>query len=320
MASFKIVRRIRAGMTRPMTRFPATIRSPAQEFAYGERDNAEASVMKRASNRVRATTIRPLWSFVGLVGYMHLGCGGASAPVPEAPKSAPPAHWSYSGDESPQRWGDLDPAYTLCKTGGAQSPIALPLTPSRHEPAPARPRWDPIPLRLTNNGRIVQVDDTAPSSFVVEGTTYRLVQFHFHSPSDHTIGGHRYAVEMHLVHKSDAGKLLVVAILFETGTENVTLAPVWAAIPAPSDGRAAVVPGATVDVSPLLPGVPRYLRYGGSLTVPPCTEGVTWLVVEPDGNAQMSPDQIKTLHERTQSSSSRPLQPAGAREVVELIP
>jgi carbonic anhydrase len=259
-------------------------------------------------------------SFVGLLAGTHLACSRASAPVQETPQSASLAHWSYSGDEGPQRWGDLDPTYTLCKTGGAQSPIDLPLTPSRREPAPARPHWDPIPLRLTNNGRIVQVNDTAPSSFVVDGTTYRLAQFHFHSPSDHTIAGHRYPVEMHLVHKSDAGKLLAVAIFFESGAENVTLAPLWSAMSAPADGSAPVVPGATVDVAPLLPSAPKYLRYSGSLTVPPCTEGVTWLVVEPDGNAQMSPDQIKTLHERTQPSTSRPLQPAGAREVVELVP
>jgi len=259
-------------------------------------------------------------SFVGLVAGAHLACGGAPAPVPEPPRSASLAHWSYSGDENPQRWGDLDPAYALCKTGGAQSPIDLPLTPSRHEPAPARPRWDPIPLRLTNNGRIFQVEDTAPSSLVVDGTPYRLVQFHFHSPSDHTIGGQRYAVEMHLVHKSDSGKLAVVAIFFGSGAENMTLAPVWSAMPAPEDNPKPVVTDGTVDVSPLLPAAPRYLRYGGSLTVPPCTEGVTWLVVEPDAKTQMSPDQIKKLHDRTQPSSSRPLQPAGAREVVELIP
>jgi carbonic anhydrase len=259
-------------------------------------------------------------SFVGL-GSTVLACGGASAPGPAPPRSASLAHWSYSGDENPQRWGDLDPTYALCKTGGAQSPIDLPLTPSRHEPAPARPRWEPIPLRVTNNGRILQVEDTAPSSFVVDGTTYHLAQFHFHSPSDHTIKGHRYAVEMHLVHKSDAGGLLVVAIFFESGRENVTLLPLWSAMPMPTDGPVAVVvPGTTLDVSPLLPSAPRYLRYGGSLTVPPCTEGVTWFVVEPDASTQMSPDQIKTLHDRTQPSSSRPLQPVGAREVVELIP
>ncbi len=259
-------------------------------------------------------------SFIGLMAGTQLACSRASSPVEETPQSASLAHWSYSGDEGPQHWGDLDPTYALCKTGGAQSPIDLPLAPSRHEPAPARPHWDPIPLRLTNNGRIVQVNDTAPSAFVVDGTTYHLAQFHFHSPSDHTIGGHRYPVEMHLVHKSDAGKLLAVAIFFESGAENVTLAPMWSAMSAPADGSAPVVPGATVDVSPLLPSAPKYLRYSGSLTVPPCTEGVTWLVVEPDGKTQMSPDQIKTLHDRTQPSSSRPIQPAGAREVVELLP
>lgn len=257
-------------------------------------------------------------SFLVLLASTHLACGGSSAPAPKTPTLVH-AHWSYSGDENPQHWGDLDPTYALCKTGGAQSPLDLPLAPSRHQPAPARPVWDPMPLRVTNNGHTIQVDDTAPSSFVVDGTTYRLVQFHFHSPSEHTIGGHTYAAEMHLVHKSDAGKLLVVAILFETGAENAVLAPVWSAMPVQAAGPTAIA-GTIIDVSSLLPSAPHYLRYEGSLTAPPCTEGVTWLVVEPDPSTQMSPDQIKTLHEHTEPSTNRPLQRMGARDIVELVP
>jgi len=253
-----------------------------------------------------------------------LACGESPPPEPKSP--APPpvastshAHWSYSGDESPQRWSKLDPSYAVCETGAAQSPLDLPQSPSRHEPAPARPQWDPVPLQLKNNGHTIQVDDAASSSLVVDGTTYRLQQFHFHSPSEHTIAGHSYAAEMHLVHKSDAGKLLVVAILFGSGTENLTLAPVWSKMPehgAPS----VALPATTIDVSSLLPAAPRYLRYDGSLTTPPCTEGVTWLVVEPDASMQMSPEQIKTLHAHTEPSTSRPRQKLGSREVLELIP
>jgi len=243
----------------------------------------------------------------------------AAPPTLAAPTPIAPPHWSYDDAEGPLHWGDLDPSFAACKTGQAQSPIDLPATPSRHEPAPDRPRWDPVPLHVTNNGHVIQIDDTAPSSFVFDGATYKLVQFHFHSPSEHAIGGRTYPVEIHLVHKSDAGKLLVVGILLDTGADNAVLAPLWNALPA-HEGPAVVVPGVTLDIASLLPSAPRYLSYGGSLTTPPCTEGVTWLVVEPGGGAQISPAQVATLRERTHPSTHRPLQAIGAREVVERAP
>jgi carbonic anhydrase len=265
-------------------------------------------------------SFRPIYalSCVMLLAPVATGCNAPAAP-PQVPGATPHPHWSYP-DEGAQRWGDLDPAFFVCKRGVAQSPIELPLSPARHEHAPVRPRWDPVPLRITSNRHTVQVEDTAPSALVLDGTTYKLAQFHFHSPSDHVIAGHRFAVEMHLVHKSDTGKLLAMAIFFESGAENATLAPMWHAIPTEPDGPPVIVPGATVDIAALLPSAPRYLRYEGSLTVPPCTEGVTWLIVEPDASSQMSPEQIKTLHDRTQPNTSRALQPAGGREVIELLP
>jgi len=254
------------------------------------------------------------------VALPQLGCAAAAAHAPTTAASDAHPHWSYSGDEGPPRWGDLDPSYALCKAGLAQSPVDLPIAPPRREPAPAKPPWDPVPLRITNNGHTIQVDDTASSAFVVDGTVYRLEQFHFHSPSEHTIGGRTYAVEMHLVHRSDHGKALVVAILFGAGAGNTILAPVLEAAPAQAGGPPVSVPGTTIDVSALMPSAPRFLRYEGSLTTPPCTEGVTWLVVEPDARMQMSPDQIAMLHDRTQPTTNRPVQAMGPREVVEMVP
>jgi carbonic anhydrase len=242
-----------------------------------------------------------------------------AAATPPTPVPIAHAHWSYSEDEGPARWGDLDPSYGSCKTGTSQSPIDLPVAASRREPPPARPQWAPVPLRVANSGHGIQVDDAAPSSLVVDGTTFKLAQFHFHSPSEHTLGGKSYAVEMHLVHKSDAGKLLVVAILFDSGAENAILAPVWKAMPVQS-GPAVALPETTIDIGSLLPSAPRYLRYDGSLTVPPCTEGVTWLVAEPDASIHMSPEQIARLRDRTAPRTNRPIQPTGNRQVVELVP
>ncbi len=151
------------------------------------------------------------------------------------------------------------------------------------------------------------------------GRSTSLAQFHFHSPAEHTVGGRSFDLEMHLVHKSRDGKVAVVAILLGTGTENAVLAPVWNAMPA-HPGPAVTVADAKVDVSSMLPAATKYLRYGGSLTTPPCTEGVTWLVVEPDAASQVSAEQVRKLKAITQPTTNRPLQPLGAREVVELAP
>jgi carbonic anhydrase len=250
-----------------------------------------------------------------------IACGGAT-PAPRAGEPKPHASWSYAGENGPAHWGELDPAFALCASGKSQSPIDLPAQPTRRAPVPARPQWDPVPLVPRNTGHTIQIDDTAPSSFVVDGTTYALAQFHFHSPAEHTIAGRTYDAEMHLVHKSPAGKLLVVAIFFERGTENATLKPEWDAMPMQVGHEPVASPGVAIDVAALLPKAPRYLRYDGSLTAPPCSEGVTWMVVEPDASAptQLSAEQIAKLQAATRGATNRPLQSRGDREVIELAP
>lgn len=248
-----------------------------------------------------------------------VGCGGAARSA-----AAPPGViWSYEGDGAPAHWSALDPAFETCGEGTRQSPIDLPSHLTRSSAhAPPLPQWDPVPVSVTNNGHFVQVDDKAASSLVFEGTTYALKQFHFHVPSEHTIDGRAYDAEMHLVHKSADGKVLVIAVLFQRGPENEGLKPFWSAMPMVARPDPIVVPGATIDVASLLPKAPRYIRYDGSLTAPPCTEGVTWLVVEPDPNerAHLSDGQIGRLRAIMHGATARPVQPLNAREVYELVP
>ena len=188
--------------------------------------------------------------------------------------------------------------------------------------APARPAWSPVPLRVSNKGYVIQVDDTAPSSFTFEGTRYTLAQFHVHTPAEHTIAGRAFDAELHLVHKSADGKILVIALLFVVGNENATLEPVWDAMPAQRGPAPVEVAGVAVDGSSLLPKAPRYLRYDGSLTVPPCTEGVTWLVVEPDASTplQVSAQQIARMRAILGGDTRRPIQDRRGRALVELVP
>ena len=213
----------------------------------------------------------------------------------------------------------MDPSFGLCGHGAKQAPVDLPAHATAAR-APARPQWAPVPLHVVNNGHAIQVDDTAPSSLTVDGTTYTLAQFHFHSPAEHTIAGRAYDAEMHLVHKSNDGRFLVVAVLFTSGVENAILKPIWDAMPSQAGGPPVTVPNVAIDVASLLPSAPRYLRYEGSLTVPPCTEGVTWLVVEPDSRPSLSTDQIARLRAATHSATNRPVQLLGERVVTELVP
>jgi carbonic anhydrase len=265
---------------------------------------------------------------IGLVLPIVLGavaCAEATQPSRSPPPAVaaapvePRPHWTYAGDTGPEHWGDLDPSFGLCSHGAKQTPVDLPLHATTAH-APARPQWTPVPLHVVNNGHAIQVDDVAPSSFTVDGTTYMLAQFHFHSPAEHTIAGHAYDAEMHLVHKSSDGKILVVGLLFTNGAENAVLKPVWDAMPSQAGGSPVIVPNVAIDVASLLPSAPRYLRYEGSLTVPPCTEGVTWLVVEPDSNLSLSADQIARLRAATQPATNRPVQLLRERVVTELVP
>ncbi len=272
-----------------------------------------------------------LFRSVALLSLALTACGspkGPDAATPAAPAtSATPAasakapHWSYDGELGPSHWGAIDPSFAACASGASQSPVnllAASMKVSGKPPAP--PSWAPVPLKIVNNGHTIQVDDTAPSSFVVDGATYALKNFHFHSPSEHTIDGRSYDVEMHFVHKTPDGKIAVVALMFDRGRANEGLAPLWGAMP--SVAGPPVTNAATIDVQTLLPKAPKYLRYDGSLTVPPCTEGVTWLVVVPDPAAplELSDAQIAQLRGALHSPTNRPVQPLGARPVVELAP
>src|SRR6185312_16377328 len=145
---------------------------------------------------------------------------------------------------------------------------------------------------------------------------------HFHSPAEHTIDGRALDAEMHLVHKTADGKVLVVALLFKRGNENPALRAVWDAIP--SSARSEPVDtGKTFDVQSLMPKAPRYWRYDGSFTAPPCTEGVTWLVVAPEpdqATSQMSEAQIGRLRAALHGPTNRPAQPLNGRVIVQIGP
>ena len=186
------------------------------------------------------------------------------------------ALWGYEGDRGPEHWGSLEPAFAACSAGAEQSPIDLVgAQPSSH--APITFDYTPRLSTVVNNGHAIQVNVDRGSGILLDGTRYELLQFHFHQASEHTVRGARLPMEMHLVHRSDQEALAVVGVLVEEGNANAALEPIRRLLPTQS-GSSAAIPEA-VDVAALLPEPRTVWRYRGSLTTPPCTEGVAWIVM-----------------------------------------
>ena len=254
-----------------------------------------------------------LWPLLGIATLLA-SCGSSPPLAPAA--SSHRAAWTYAGATGPEHWSDLDPSFSACSRGSRQSPIDLPPPPgSSTAPAVASPHWDPVPLSIVNNGHTVQVDDAAPSSLVLDGVTYSLVQFHFHTPAEHTLEGRAFDAEVHLVHRAANGKLAVVALFFQRGAESAALRPLFDAIPM-EQGAPISVPGKTLDLGALVPRAPRFLSYDGSLTTPPCTEGVRWLVVLPDPKPlEIAESDLAKLRAAVHAPNNRPQQPRNDRAI-----
>lgn len=246
----------------------------------------------------------------------------AACASPEAAAPATAAHWAYDGDEGPAHWASLDPAYATCGSGRAQSPIDVPTRAPLGHIQPPVVRWSPLPIVVRNTGHVIQVDAAgAGSSLVFEGTTYELQNVHFHTPAEHTVDGRRYDAEIDLVHASPDGKKLVVALIVERGHANDLLRALVDGIPSRMHIDAYDT-GRALDVAGLLPAAPTWLVYPGSLTAPPCTEPVTWLVVPPDDRdpLKMSDGQIGRIKSATRGATARPIQPPNGRFVRQIAP
>ena len=226
---------------------------------------------------------------------------------PALPGGAP--CWGYDEDNGPAAWGALDPAFAACACGREQSPIDLAggrsggLAPLEFDYRRSR-------IALENTGRTIQANPEPGNSVTLEGTRHDLRQFHFHRGSEHLVDGVRLALEMHLVHATADGALAVVGVLFEEGRANEALAPLWARLPV-EPGASRALPG-TLDLASLLPARRTAWRYRGSLTTPPCTEGVAWAILTQ--TLTMSATQIATFA-ALYPNNRRPAQPLGGRQL-----
>jgi carbonic anhydrase len=229
-------------------------------------------------------------------------------PGPTLAAASGPVHWGYEGEVGPEHWGDLSPDFAACAQGKEQSPVDIPAT------APVNPpglsfNYQPSPLSIVNNGHAIQVNADPGSDLAVGGATYFLTQFHLHSLSEHALNGEHTPMELHLVHKDASGHLAVIGVMIVEGAENPAYEPVLAHMPV-AEGEPQVISGTTVNAGDLLPADRRYYRYNGSLTTPPCTEGVTWFIMA--APVELSTGQIAAFQSRY-GDNYRPVQPLNTR-------
>jgi carbonic anhydrase len=239
----------------------------------------------------------------------------AAAPKPAAPvfKNIP---WSYEGEGGPGYWAQLKPEFSLCASGQRQSPIAIEDSDTLKGPAEAIEfRYVPSTGTVTNNGHTIEVQLSGENSLSVRGQTYKLVQFHFHHPAEERINSRVYPMVAHLVHRNDAGQLAVLAVLLEEGAANPLIQKVWTHMPL--DVKDSVpLPADLIHVAELLPRDQRYYQYMGSLTTPPCTEGVLWLVLKQP--VSLSADQLR-LFGQLYPNNARPVQSLNSRPVRDAV-
>ncbi|MEO6039752.1 MAG: carbonic anhydrase family protein [Saprospiraceae bacterium] len=241
---------------------------------------------------------------LGLFGLALLpSCKNYDGDDRVVPTECTDIHWTYEGAEGPAHWDDLCLGYSAC-AGSSQSPINIEQPTADASLAAIVKNYHATATHILNNGHTEQVNYDAGSDITVNGETYSLLQFHFHTPSEHTVNGVSYPMEVHLVHKNaSTGKLAVIGILFEEGAENELLKKFITHLPANKDQTYESTD--SYDVAELLPSGNGYYTYAGSLTTPPCSEIVTWLVLKDHITASV--EQIHAI-EALEQENNRPIQ------------
>ena len=221
-------------------------------------------------------------------------------------------HWSYEGEGGPQAWGRLKPEFNLCAIGKRQSPINIEESVTLRGPAePIQFEYTPSSASVVNNGHTIQVDVAGDNQITVRGSSYKLLQFHFHHPSEERVNHRGFAMVVHLVHRNPEGQFAIVAILLDPGEANTLINKVWTYMPLDSGDRVRM-PAGLLNMNELLPRDQRYYQFMGSLTTPPCTEGVLWLVLKQP--VAIGRDQQR-LFAQLFPNNARPVQPTNGRAI-----
>ena len=236
----------------------------------------------------------------------------------KAKQSGKSLHWGYSGSEGPEFWGDLSANFSTCKTGSNQSPVDIPASVKDallDAKLPAIPfKYNMLtPSTIVNNGHTVQVNMWSGGEITVDDIKFKLKQFHFHTPSENTVNGKSYPLEAHFVHVSADNKIAVVAILFAPGADDKTLTNLWEKLPM-EKGDESKLESHSLKPLEMEAKLSNYYRFNGSLTTPPCTEGVRWIVMKQPFH--VSKEQIEKLQKALKQPNNRPVQPLNARVIL----
>ncbi|QLA06964.1 carbonic anhydrase [Enterobacter ludwigii] len=219
--------------------------------------------------------------------------------------------WGYEGLTGPEHWGSLSPDYALCQTGKNQSPVNIRNVLKTNQNKLLL-NFKAGRQQIINNGHTIQVNMVGGNSMKLDDKIFTLQQFHFHAPSENEIDGKNYPLEGHFVYKDETGSLAVLALMFQDGNENSELAKVLQKLPARVSQSASLKQ--EVDIKAMLPENLAFYRFSGSLTTPPCSEGVVWMVLEEPVSA--SHEQIERFKDVLHNANNRPTQPLNGRVII----
>jgi len=223
-------------------------------------------------------------------------------------------HWGYQGHDSSSHWGDLTPEYGTCKKGKNQSPINIVTTKVEHSGHQDKIKFEYVTpaTEIVNNGHTVQVNVDAGSSIKIDNEVFLLKQFHFHTPSENQINGKSFPLEVHFVHVSKQNHLAVVGVMFEEGVDNPILREIWEKMPH-KVGHKATIFFSSEHINSILPDNREYYKFTGSLTTPPCSENVKWMVMK-NYSYISGPEKREFLH-NLHHENNRPVQEINGRVI-----
>jgi carbonic anhydrase len=221
-------------------------------------------------------------------------------------------HWAYEGKEGPENWAKLSPEFSTCETGRNQSPVNIEET--IHAAIKSLKSIQKFPAKeIFNNGHTVQINFKEGNMLAIDNAAFQMKQVHFHTPSENTIHGKSFPLEAHFVHADSKGNLAVIGVMFSEGKANPALTKLWEQLP--NEESQPIILKNRVMPSELMPESKVYYRFSGSLTTPPCSEGVRWLLMKNPLTA--SKEQIEAFKHAVHHDNNRPVQALNGRVIIE---
>lgn len=262
------------------------------------------------TERIASLVLGPLLLALGTASCATDSASRHETPLEIARQTHDFSHWSYAGNDGPNKWGGLDKHFKVCGGGPYQSPVGLAKSDAVAYHTELHFNYEPSEFHAFNNGHTVQLNtEKSDDRLEVNGHSYKLIQLHLHAPSEHVLEGKQYPMEIHFVHIDEFEHLAVVGLLVEVGAENQLLKPLFDDMPT-HGGEHIDKKDVAVDLGHLIPDEVHFMHYLGSLTTPPCTENVQWFVLETP--VEFSESQVQkfldVVHE-----NSRPTQPQNNR-------